>query len=77
MSEITLDADLKTKLNGLNEQIIIRDEAGTPIGIYLPMEDYKTFLRNVEIPFSNEEMEQRRQEKGGSSLQDFWKTMGR
>ena len=78
MSTITLDPVLRAKLNGLNEQLEICDETGKPVGMYLPLEDYKKLLyRGVEIPFSEEEIESRRNEPGGSSLAEFWKRMGR
>ena len=78
MGKIILDSELRAKLNGLNEQLEICDEAGMPVGHYLPLEVYKKLLYGgVEIPLSEEEIEERRKEKGGSSLADFWKRMGR
>jgi hypothetical protein len=77
MGTITLDPVLRAKLNGLNEQLEICDETGKPVGMYLPLEDYKKLLyRGVEIPLSEEEIEQRRKEPGGSSLQEIWKRLG-
>jgi len=77
MGTITLDPVLRAKLNGLNEQLEICDETGKPVGMYLPLEDYKKLLyRGVEIPFSEEEIERRRKQKGGISLAEFWKRMG-
>jgi hypothetical protein len=77
MSEVTLDPDLRAKLNGLNEPVAIRDEAGKLLGMYLPLEEYKKLLyRGVEIPLAAEEIERRRRQKGGISLQEFWKRMG-
>ena len=40
MSKIILDAELKAKLNGLNEQIEICDEDGRAVGQFLPMDLY-------------------------------------
>lgn len=77
MSTVTLDQELRSRLNGLNEAIEIRDEAGKVLGMYLPLEEYKKILyRGVEIPFSPEEIERRRKETGGCSLQEFWQRMG-
>lgn len=78
MGAVTLDAALKEKLNGLNEQITIRDEAGKPVGVYLPLGVYsKLMASQIEIPFTPEELERRRNEPGGMSLAEFWKRMGR
>ncbi len=32
---------------------------------------------SFEIPYSEEEMERRRQEEGGRSLSEIWKSLGR
>ena len=36
MSKITLDATLRSKLNGLNESLEICDETGETVGHFLP-----------------------------------------
>ena len=77
MGRITLDPELRAKLNGLNEKVEICDETGKLIGLYLPLEDYKKLLyKNVEIPLAEAEIEERRKEKGGSSLAEIWKRLG-
>lgn len=77
MSRITLDPELRSKLNGLSEPLELCDESGKRVGIYLPWEEYRRLLyRDIEIPFSPEEIEQRRNEQGGSSLAEVWKRMG-
>ena len=68
MSEITLDPELRARLNGLNEQITVLDESGKAMGLFLPMEDYKALLRTIPIPFTEEEIEQLRNAGGGGSL---------
>jgi hypothetical protein len=76
MGKIILDPELREKLNGLNERLEICDETGKPVGLYLPLEVYKKLLyTGVEIPLSEEEIERRRQEKGGIPLQELWKRM--
>jgi hypothetical protein len=78
MTRVTLDPELRAKLNGLSEQVAICDEAGKTVGLYLPVEAYKKLLyQGVEIPFTEEEIERFRNEPGGISLQEFWKRMGR
>ena len=77
MSTIVLDADLRAKLNGLNEKVDVRDEAGNVVGLFVPKEEYYRMLcKTIEIPHSKEEIARRRQEKGGCSLEDIWKKLG-
>jgi hypothetical protein len=77
LESVILDKDLKAKLNGLNEQLMLCDETQEPVGVYLPLETYKKLvLKSLEFPFSKEEIERMRSEKGGSSLADFWKRLG-
>lgn len=79
MSKITLDADLRSKLNGLNEQMEICDESGQTLGQFLPEAIYKKLLYaavKAACPHSEEELERRRHESGGRSLQEFWQSMG-
>ena len=76
MSKVILDQSLRAKLNGLNEQVELCDESGRTLGHFLPLKLYeKLVAANVKIPFSEEEIRRRRQEKGGSSLEEFWKRM--
>jgi hypothetical protein len=77
MSQITLDPNLKARLNGLNEKVEVLDETGKLVGAFLPAEAYLKYLyATVEIPFTPEEIERRRQETGGCSLADIWKRLG-
>jgi hypothetical protein len=73
---ITLDSDLRARLNGLDQQVIVRDEIGNQVGLFLPIEHYKALLRTVQIPFSKEEIDNLRKAGGGGPLADFWKRMG-
>jgi hypothetical protein len=45
MRTITLDPELRSKLNGLNQQVEIRDESGRTLGHYLPEDIYREMLR--------------------------------
>ncbi len=77
MSTIVLDADLRAKLNGLNEEVDVRDEAGNIVGHFVPHEKYHRMLcKTIDIPFSKEEIERMRKSGGGSTLAEFWKKMG-
>jgi hypothetical protein len=74
---VTVDQELRSRLNGLDRPIEFNDESGKTLGVFLPAEEYYQLLyRDVEIPFSDEEIAQLRQAKEGCSLEEFWKRMG-
>jgi hypothetical protein len=75
MDTITLDPELQTRLNGLSKQITVVNEAGEAVGLFLPMQDYKALLRNLPIPFSEEEIQRRRKQTGGCSLEEIWQRL--
>ncbi|HZT81882.1 MAG TPA: hypothetical protein VFA26_16775 [Gemmataceae bacterium] len=79
MSRITLDAELRARLNGLNEQMEICDETGKRVGVYLPAESYRDFLLALsKAHTSDEELERLSKEKGeGVPLAEIWKRLGR
>ncbi len=77
MNAIMLDDELRAKLNGLNKQTMLTDEDGTPVGVFLPTNEYrKLILDALKIPLSDQEAARRRQEKTGRSLEDIWKRLG-
>jgi hypothetical protein len=79
MSKYVLDPDLRAKLNGLNEQIEFCDESGKTLGRFVPEEEYRRMqyaLAEALCPYSQEELERMRQEKGGRPLADLWKELG-
>lgn len=78
MSRITLDPQLKTRLNGLNEHLEICDESGNILGHFLPQEVYKKLLYSAieaACPHDKAEQERRRREIGAISLAEFWKKL--
>jgi hypothetical protein len=75
MSKITLDNDLRAKLNGLNSPLEICDEAGQTVGHFLPSALYKKFAYAAlatECPYSAQELERMHQETGGRPLAELW-----
>ncbi len=78
MTRITLDPQMRAKLNGLQEQLEVCDESGKTLGLFVPLELYKKLLyASLTIPFSEQEIERRQKETGGCSLEEFWQKMGR
>ncbi len=79
MDEIILDDALRSKLNGLNRQVQVRDEAGQRVGVFLPAEDYRILMTAVgDALWTPEEEEELAREAGrGRPLADIWKDLGR
>ena len=80
MSKLTLDAELRRKLNGLNEPVEVCDEAGQTVGHFLPTGLYEDLFYKAlaaESPHSQEELKRRHSEIGGRSLAEIWKRLGR
>jgi hypothetical protein len=72
MTTVVIDATLRSKLNGLAEQVELRDESGETLGYCVPVAEYTRLLyASIKIPFSEEEIAQRRQQKGGRSLAEI------
>lgn len=80
MSKLIIDQVLRSKLNGLNEQMELCDEAGQTVGHYLPADVYERLFYAAlatECPHSAEELKRRHQETGGRPLAEIWKRLGR
>ena len=79
MGRLTLDTDLRNKLNGLNEPMEVCDEAGHTVGHFLPADLYEELFYKAlaaESPHSEEELKRRHRERGGCSLAEIWKRLG-
>jgi hypothetical protein len=78
MTQITLDESLQQRLGGLNEPIELCGSDGRILGRFLPEEEYRAILYgSVEIPYTDEEIARRRAERGGCTLDEIWKRLGR
>jgi hypothetical protein len=78
MTQIQVDDSLKQKLGGLNQPVELCGPDGRVLGRYLPEEEYREILYgSVEIPYSEEEIARRRAERGGCTLEEIWKRLGR
>jgi hypothetical protein len=77
MTKIVLDPVQQSQLTGLNHQIPVCDQTGKVLGFFLPPALYKKLVyKNVDVPFSEEELRQFRQSGEGCSLAEFWQKMG-
>ncbi len=77
MSRVILDPELRSKLNGLNEQLEVCDEAGKTLGHFLPESLYRELLLCwSKANLSDEELARRRQEPRGRTLAEIWKSLG-
>jgi hypothetical protein len=73
MDKIILDPTLREKLNGLDRELELCDETGRTLGHYLPEAAYrKLVLASLQVRLTEEEIEQRRQQRGtGRSLAEI------
>jgi hypothetical protein len=79
MGRLTLDPDLRNKLNGLNEPMEVCDEGGQIVGHFLPAKLYEELFYvalAAESPHSKDELKRRHREAGGRSLAEIWKRLG-
>jgi hypothetical protein len=76
MGKIVLDPALREKLNGLCEQMEVRDENNELVGVFLPAVAFQALVGSSAIPFTDEEIERAKNSGGGCSLAEFWKRMG-
>ena len=78
MTQVQIDELLKQKLGGLDEAVELCGPDGQIVGRYLPEKEYHDILyASVEVPFTDEEIARFRAERGGCSLEDIWKRLGR
>jgi len=78
MGKVILDDALKSKLNGLDEQLELCDEGGQTIGQFLPQALYRDLLVAWSKAWiSDEELERLRRQQGGRPLAEIWKDLGR
>jgi hypothetical protein len=72
MTQIVIDPVLRAKLNGLTDGVELLDESGDIVGYCLPLAEYNRLLyASIKIPFTEEEIERRMQEKGGRPLSEI------
>ncbi len=80
MTKLTLDAELRSKLNGLDEPLEVCDEAGQTVGHFLPSEVFDDLFYtalSAESPHSKDELRRRHLETQGRPLADIWRDLRR
>jgi hypothetical protein len=78
MIRIVVADFLKDRLGGLNNPLELCGPDGKVLGRYLPEQEYRKILyASVVIPYSDEEIARRRAQRGGCSLEEIWKRVGR
>ena len=70
MKQITLDPAMLAKLGNLHQPAELHDESGHFLGYFTPTLD-PSLYQNVDIPFSNEELDQASRQGGGRLLKDI------
>lgn len=71
MTTVQIDKELRSRLTSTGEAVIVCDEEGNRIGLFFPDEKDKELYRRVGEMFTDEELEQARQEPGGYTLQEI------
>ncbi len=77
MTKVTIDSSLRTKLNGLDQQMELCDETGRTLGHFLPADVYREMLVTwSKARASDEELDRRMREPGACSLAEIWERLG-
>jgi hypothetical protein len=75
MGRLTLDAELRRKLNGLKELLEVCDERGETIGHFIPTELFEDLFYGAlasESPHSKEELKRRHRESSRRRVSEIW-----
>ena len=77
MTKLVMDDVLRKRLRNLDEEVEVCDESGATVGRFIPEEMFRRLV--IEWAFAQttpEELQQRLNEPGGSSLSEIWKDLG-
>jgi hypothetical protein len=78
MTKVVVDASFGAKVMGLTGAVELCDESGQTIGYFQPVASgTQSPSPRAKSPFSEEEIERRRKEKGGRALQDILADLNR
>ena len=73
MNRVMLDPVVCSQLGGFGAPVEVVDPEGRCVGHFLPGPNA---LAAYDCPYSPEELEQMRAERGGRSLDEIWKSIG-
>ena len=77
MSKLILDAELRSRLNGLNEQLELCADDGTILGRFVPEADFQRLVyARLRSHHTDAEVEELDRQTGGSTLQEIWQRLG-
>ena len=77
MTKVILDEVLRAKLNGLQAEIELCDPSGETVGHFLPENRYQELVAALaKRPYTDEDLARFRQETGGRTLAEIWKSLG-
>lgn len=71
MKKIVLDSRQYCDELMEGEPVEVFTQEGTSIGLFFPMATYKAKLKDIKIPYSEEELQRRSQEKGGKTFEEI------
>jgi hypothetical protein len=78
MNEVTVDAALRARLNNLDDPLQVRDESGRILGYSHPVvEPAASEATSIRSPSSTEELERRRSQRAGRSLEEILNELNR
>ncbi|MBI1902735.1 MAG: hypothetical protein HYS13_16670 [Planctomycetia bacterium] len=77
MTRVTIDDSLCAKLDGVSGPVELCDNSGRVVGKFLPSGEPATLWPQDECPYTEEELEAMRKTKGGRTLAEIWKSLGR
>ena len=71
MVRVMLDASVLTKIDNPDGPVEICDESGVTIGYFQPVYSSERAGEKLTSPISDEELQRRRQQRGGRSLEEI------
>ncbi len=77
MPEVIVDSAMVARLSNLSGTTAVRDESGHILGFFVPAAEAGSLWPAVDgCPYSAEELDRLRKEKGGKRLAEIWRTLG-
>ena len=77
MTRVVIDAQTWAKLSDPHELLELCDPSGKTLGYYQPAFRTGSIEGNqIQSPYTDDEIEERRRQSGGQSLAEFWSKHG-